>query len=232
MKLIRANNRNELSLYGADIITDKISELLSKQKRVILAIAGGRSVSGIFQILKKKANINWSKVHIFMVDEKLVSLKSPDSNYKLAYENFIESLIEIGRIPEQNVHPFIYDKYAEDKGVGKYKEELDKLGGKYDILLLSSGEDGHIGAIYSNHIGLTSKEPFITMDDGVKPPKDRMTMTKSLLLKSQVGVLLFLGDIKKLAFNKFMDDEISEEQCPAKLVKRIKDSFVITDIND
>ena len=53
---------------AADLIAEKINSLSKKRKPIILGIPGGRSVEGIFKLLKEK-NIDWKKVHIFMVDE-------------------------------------------------------------------------------------------------------------------------------------------------------------------
>ncbi len=67
------------------------------------------------------------------------------------------------------------------------------------------------------------------MDDSPKPPKDRMSSSRTLLLKSMAAVLLFYGDSKKRAFSDFMDSNIDETECPAKIVAKINNSLILTD---
>ena len=67
------------------------------------------------------------------------------------------------------------------------------------------------------------------MDDSPKPPKDRMSSSRALLLKSIAAVLLFYGDSKKSAFDDFLDSNIDDTECPAKIVTKINNSFILTD---
>jgi 6-phosphogluconolactonase len=64
-----------------------------------------------------------------------------------------------------------------------------------------------------------------------KPPKGRITISKKLLLKSKVGLVLFIGEIKRDAYNNFRNKSLSYESCPAKLVESIGESYIITDLD-
>lgn len=228
-EIIVSEIRN-LEEKAAEIISDSINILLKQQETVVLAVPGGRSVSGIFGQLKGK-KIPWKKVHIFMVDERLVPINSKESNFKLVKKTLIWGLAKKGILPQKNIHPFIPNKNKSDFGISSYKEELNKHGGIYDITLLSSGEDGHIAALYPAHHSIKDEsEYYIIMHDSPKPPKNRMTMSKNLLLKSKVVILLFLGETKREAYTKFLDKSININSCPAKLVNSIKDSYILADL--
>jgi len=223
---IALNDINELNKKAADIILKSITKLLLSQKKVVLAVPGGRSVVGIFNLLKEK-DIPWKKVHIFMVDERLVPLNDPRSNFKLAEENFIGELMNKGLLLQENVHSFLMDL-----GTSYYEAELRKYNGRYDIVLLSSGEDGHVAGLYPNHHSIRNNSDFfISMSDSPKPPEDRMSASRKLLMKSKVAILLFFGEIKMGAYRKFLDDNIDVDSCPAKLVLSVNDSYVLTDLN-
>jgi 6-phosphogluconolactonase len=217
-------NLKETSKKAADIIAQSINKLLSTQEQVVLGIPGGRSVSRIFKKLKGK-NIPWKKVHIFMIDERMVSIEDDESNFRLAMECFFGELIDKKKLPEQNIYPFI-----PGKGIKSYEKELKDLGGSYDIILLSSGEDGHIGALYPNHSIKDESEYYLTMNDSPKPPKDRMTSSRKLLLRSKVAILLFFEEAKRDALNRFQDKKLDINDCPAKLLNYIKDSYILTDL--
>jgi 6-phosphogluconolactonase len=221
MTEIVRGQRPDLEKKAAAVIKDGISSILKEKNDVILAIPGGRSVSGIFELLINE-DIPWQKVKIFMVDERMVSLDDKDSNYKLAKE------VLLGRIniPQENIHPFMVDR-----GIKEYEGELKVVGGAYDIVLLSAGEDGHVGALYPNHHSIdTESQYFLTMNDSPKPPPNRMTLSKNLLLRSKVVLIMFLGEGKRGAFDKFNDQAVDYNKCPAKLVQLIKESYLFTDL--
>ena len=230
MKLFRGG-REYLDGMAAKIIKEQVNMLSRTKDHIVFGVCGGRSVGGIFNELGIQP-IDWKKVEFFMVDERLAPITSIDSNYKLLMETLSSQLIAQGMITEQQVHAFIDDPSKADHGIGEYWKELKDHGGAFDIALLSSGEDGHIGGIYPKHHSFHSTaEGFLVMHDSPKPPPDRMSMTKQLLLKSTAALLVFYGDGKKDALERFLDPAVPDEQCPAKLVHKIKKRFIFTDIN-
>lgn len=230
MHSIRGKARETLEKEAARVIAESIKDLLLQQDRVTLAIPGGRSVTGIFSQLKT-LDIDWHKVHIFMVDERLVPIDHDDSNFKLANDTFIRELITEGSLPAKNVHPFGYDEKSEDKGIAFYEEQVKDHGGSYDIILLSAGEDCHVGALYPNHSSIKDDAAYyLTMDDSPKPPKGRMTASKNLLLSAKVALILFVGENKRKAYEKFLDEEVTTAECPAKIVAAIPEVYVVTDL--
>ena len=116
-------------------------------------------------------------------------------------------------------------------GAGRYERVLAGQGFRYDIILLSAGEDGHVGALFPRHHSLADMHHgFIVMDDSPKPPPERMTSSLSLLRTAQAAVLLFVGAAKREAFDKFKDADCQIIDCPAKLVLSMKDAAVFTDL--
>jgi len=226
--IIHKEDSEELAKTAVDILAEAVNKLLRQQGQVILAIPGGRSVVAIWKLFVNEDRIPWNNVHIFMADERVVPPDHEDSNYKLAFEMFLQKLIDTKKMPKENVHPFT-PKETEDKG-SSYNDELNKFGGKPDILILSSGEDGHVGALYPNHHSVKNdSDGYIVMDDSPKPPPVRMTMSRKTMLTAKTVLLLFIGKAKHEAYEKFNSgDDIIE--CPARLVKQIKDSYVLTDL--
>ena len=185
----------------------------------------------MWKLLANETNIPWEKVHIFMADERVVRPTHKDSNYKLAYDTFLKSLIACGKLPKKNVHPFT-PKKSKDKGSNNYYNELKKLGGKPDILILGVGEDGHVGALFpNNHSIKNNAQGYIIIDDSPKPPSDRITMSRRTMLTAKTAILLFIGENKREAYKKFLAGNKVVE-CPARLAKQIKRSYVLTTIRN
>ncbi|MBL7055761.1 6-phosphogluconolactonase [Candidatus Woesearchaeota archaeon] len=224
MKTIKASTK-QIDKIAAELIEDEVKDALGKKDNVIIGIPGGRSVQGIFSELKT-SKIPWEKVHIFMVDERLVSIENEQSNYKGAYNSFIKDLIERKTLPEENAHPFIYTKPLEE-----YEKEFLKIGDKFDIVVLGVGEDGHIASLFpendvvDNHSGY-----FVKIKDAPKPPPERMSASRKLLEQSNVSIILFLGEGKKEAYKNFKNENLSVETCPARIVLNNKTTYVMTNL--
>jgi len=218
------NERNYLEEEILNLIIKTIEKLSKIKKEIVFGIPGGNSVQNIFLKLKEK-NINWEKIHIFMVDERMVEITHKDSNYNLAYKTFIKELLENGKIPKENIHFYDFKK-----SVSEYESELKKYGGKFDIVLLGVGEDGHIAGLFPNLSINNQEDYFITFDNSPKPPKERMSASRKLLEKSGLGLFLFFGDLKKQAYIDFNDSNKNVAECPAKIAYNLKESYIFTDI--
>lgn len=218
---------DELNRSAVRFLVKKIKELLASQEHIVLAIPGGRSVRSIWNILAEETHIDWSRIHIFMADERVVPPDHDDSNFKLAFDTFLKQVVADG-LAVENTHPFIPNDTA-DRGASDYFKQLQQFGGP-DILILSSGEDGHVGALYPNHHSIrNAKEGYIFMDDSPKPPAERITMSRKTMLKAKVALLLFVGESKQEAYKKFLE-EGNVVKCPARLVRQIGDSYVLTNL--
>lgn len=230
MKLIKGSKK-EIEIKAVNIIVRRIRELLKTKDNVVLGIPGGKSVSGILDLLKSQ-KIPWQKIHIFMIDERPVPLTNSESNFGQAKKIFLDYLTEQYIIPKQNTHPYIYYNLEGNLGTKAYKRELRKISDSYDIAILSAGEDSHIASLFPNHESIKNfSEFFINVANSPKPPKKRMSASKKLLQKSQTAILLFMGEEKRDALNKFLDNRLSINECPAKLINEIRDSYALTDIN-
>lgn len=211
---------------AAGLIAEKIRSVAKAKSQVILGIPGGTSVIGVFKQLLQQ-EIPWKQVHIFMVDERCATIHSLDSNYRIAYQNFIEELIKSNKIIEKNVHPFMYDASNIFGSLKHYDQDHLKLGGVYDIILLSAGEDGHVASLFPNHGSVKNHASrFFYIHDAPKLPKSRMTASRTLLQKSKSAFILFFGKEKEMAWNSFNDPAKTIESCPAKLITTINDSYV------
>ncbi len=221
---IYRKNVDELAKEGVCVLASAMKRILSRQKSVVLAIPGGRSVQPLWKLLAAE-KLPWEKVQVFMADERVVPPTHEDSNYRLAYECFLKRLIEEGKLPEENAHHFV-----PDMGVGSYNSELKKFGGKPEILILGVGEDGHVGALYPDHHSVKNdSEGYIAMDDSPKPPAGRVTMSRKLMQKADTALLLFIGEGKRNALGLFNSgDDVFE--CPARLVKKVRNACVLTNL--
>ncbi len=202
----------------AETIKDYL--FLTDKEKIVLGLCGGRSVAGVLKYLNDYNDLAWRKVHIFLIDERCVDITDPESNFKLIKENFDKA----------NLHPFFIDTKKEGFGIEAYQEEFESFGNGFDLILLSMGEDGHVGALYPNLSILNEEQKYFYLNNSPKPPSDRVTCSKRQMLTAKTSILMIFGDSKKDALSNFMSDSISEGECPAKIVKKIRNCFVFTNL--
>jgi len=230
MSIILQSKKESLEKYAAIIIQDAITALLRCQPKVVFAVTGGRSTPGVLKQLKDLP-VYWEKVHFFMADERMVPLDHGQSNFKMVKETLLDHLLQSKALPESNVHPFIADFTKSDCGVSQYASELKQCGGTCDLLLLSAGEDGHIASLFPDHASVRDEaDLFVSVADAPKPPPQRISLSRKLLVKANDAVLLFFGREKEPAFDRFLKKEGDVLSCPARLVSGITKSYVLTDL--
>nr|VFJ74575.1 MAG: 6-phosphogluconolactonase [Candidatus Kentron sp. FW] len=230
-RIIRDKNIERLNQKALAIFSRITTGILEHQEYLVLGICGGGSVTGIFSLFREANDILWKRIHIFMVDERLVSIDHPDSNFDNARKIFIENLAHSKVLPAENIHPFIMDESREDFGVEKYRGKFDSLGGKFDVVILGVGEDGHIAGLFPRHHSMENdQESFIVFDDSPKAPDNRMSASKNLILRSQAALVFFMGRSKQNAFDIFCDNETEAKRCPVKISKQLPEAFIFTDL--
>ena len=164
MQISYNSDRKILDREASDFFAYHTKKILNKKDLVLWAMPGGRSVSGIFRSLANRDDIPWEKIHLFMIDERLVPTGDTESNYRLLYKNLTGLLLKNGKIPTENIHPFIFKPGDNDQGSGVYEKELKRFGNFFDIILLSSGEDCHIAGIYPNHHSVKNKYKYFLIN--------------------------------------------------------------------
>ncbi|MBN2781061.1 MAG: 6-phosphogluconolactonase [Candidatus Marinimicrobia bacterium] len=219
-------NISRLSRYGARLIASRLEEFAGYGGPVVLALVGGRSVSGIYTALSGRDMPAWKQTHFFWADERRVAPDDPLSNYRLAYETLLYPLLERGQISAENIHPVDTSTDPTD-AAWRYTLELKAFGGRFDIALLSAGEDNHVAGIFPDR-SYPEDSSFIAFNDSPKPPSERFTATPLLLSGTRCGIIVFSGAGKRPALDHFLNG--ATDKSPAeKVLESIGDLTLLTD---
>ena len=112
---------------------------VAQRGRATLAISGGTSPKIMFEFFAR-SEFDWSKVHIFWVDERCVPKDSPDSNYKLAYDAWLKDL------PGTNVHR-VRTELPPEQAAQRYSEEIAPFL-PLDVIHRGMGADAHTASLF------------------------------------------------------------------------------------
>lgn len=221
--MIIQGSRKQLAEKAASILYDTVLRLLKEKEKVVIAVPGGTSVAAVYENFRGYS-LPWERIHMFLLDERLVAAEHPESNYKLIRDHMGHDVVPV------MIHQFIYDAKKPMQGVVAYNEELECCGGRFDIVLASSGEDGHIASLFPKHPSLEKEQQgFFLLDDSPKPPPGRMSASFDLIRQADTGIVLFLGSAKAKALHHFLNPELSYKECPARIMLELSHSYVLTD---
>lgn len=191
---------NEITLINTfiDQLKKDISISKKKNERFSFVLTGGKSPVKLYKKLAK-SKIDWSSVDLFWGDERHVSNKSKNSNYKLAYDTFIKKI----KIKKSNLYKIDTNNNL-NNSAQKYKRKIINYFRNnknfFDCVLLGMGEDGHIASIFPN--SKLIKEKFV-----VKAVKrkdfNRITLSLNIINKSKKIILWLNSKFKSKIFDKY-----------------------------
>lgn len=201
----------------------------------VVGLCGGRSVGALLGALstelQQRPREVVGRVQFFMVDERLVPLADPHSNYGALAREIFDPLVAAGVLRPDQLHPFVADPTASDHGCGGYTREFNQYGGRFTVVVVGVGEDGHVAGLFPRHPVLRRTEPvFFSFYDSPKPPAGRMTAGLTLVRSAQLGIVLALGEGKREAWQRMLQAETELDECPAVLARELPEALVVTDL--
>ena len=203
-------------------LAEKIERVAAEKNVCVLGIVGGRSIPAILDMLLPYAPRLKGMIRVFWLDERIDN----DKNYAPALKH-LEQLrrhgVDVLWYPLQSMNK--QAMMLESKQVfSALKEFNDPVG--FDIVLLSSGEDGHIASLFPTHHHVSMKHAgYEIVENAPKKPSERVTATPQLILTARTCFLLFVGE-KREAYEQFNNPTVAVADCPAKLVLQIPDLII------
>ena len=169
-----------------ELITKNLSSSINKYQNASIAVPGGTSPINIFIELSKQ-KLDWSKVQITLVDDRLVDPDNDHSNQKLINDYLLKN--------EAKKSKFI--------PLNKNLNKDDNFKFPLDICLLGIGNDGHFASLFPNMINNTnmldpkSKSSIDEVKANGNPFVSRISMNLPLILSSNLIILLIKGKFKQ-----------------------------------
>jgi 6-phosphogluconolactonase len=166
-------------------------------------------------------------VLIFWSDERCVPPESDESNYKLAYENFLQNI----PVPDTNIFRIRGEEDPQTEAIqyGNFvKENLSFYNGtpQFDLLLLGIGQDGHTASIFPDSMQLFDSPRLF--DVSVKPgeSQERITATGKLINNASRILFLVTGKEKAAIVSQVIELKEGHDKLPASRVKPVSGQLV------
>jgi 6-phosphogluconolactonase len=201
--------------HGAELIADAAREALEERERCALAVSGGTDPWPMFSQLEDHL-LDWSRIEIFQVDERVAPAGSDERNLT----HLVESL-SIGA--QGSIRPMPVTDDDLEAAADRYAESLpDAL----DLAHLGLGPDGHCASLVPGDPVLDVTDRRVAVTAGEYEGVRRMTLTYPELHRVRRLVWVVTGEQKRDALQKLLAKDPS---IPAGRVDPGGESLVLAD---
>ncbi len=202
-----------LAERAAELIYEAAQEAIAARGRFTIALTGGSSPRQTYQLLAKAPpeQMDWSKVFVFLGDDRFVPYSSTDSNYEMCRELLLDHV----PVPKEQIFPIPTDTATNAEAADKYAQTLSQvfnapLSGpppSLDMILLGMGDDGHCASLFPGMPTLTVTDKWMlpSPPGTLPPPVDRVTMTFPVLNAARCVLFLVEGAKKAPAVRDILE---------------------------
>ena len=234
MKIIIAENYNEMSKAAAELIAEEIN----RKPNMVLGLATGSTPVGTYEKLiemNKENKIDFSGITTFNLDEYCGLNKENDQSY---WYFMHDKLFNHVNINHANINMLDGTNTDSEKECSSYDEKIEKAGG-IDLQVLGMGHNGHIAFnepcdYFSNGAHMVElQESTINankrfFEDVSQVPKASYTMGIGNIMHARKVVMLVSGEEKAETVAKAFNGAIVP-QVPASVLQLHNDFVLIMD---
>jgi 6-phosphogluconolactonase len=210
-------NAQAASVACAGKIVELLARALASQPRASLAVSGGSTPKMMFAEMAK-AKFDWSNVHLFWVDERMVPPTDPQSNYKLAKDNFIDP----AHFPSANVHR-VEGGLTPQEAAKLYADDIRaffNLAGavpQFDIVHRGMGPDAHTASLFPGEPLIDDHKNLAGAVYNEKLHQWRVTLLPAVLEAARNTLMLVAGDDKAEPLKAVLHQPYDPKRYPAQI---------------
>ncbi|HEY8930399.1 MAG TPA: glucosamine-6-phosphate deaminase [Mucilaginibacter sp.] len=230
-------DRTTMGKAAAEMVSDKIIELLDQQKFVNKIFAAAPSQNEFLETLVQNTVIDWTRVNAFHMDE-YVGLPENDER---RFAAFLKRKI-FDRLPFHSVNYINGNAGDVDSECLRYAALL--ADNPADIVCMGIGENGHI-AFNDPHVA-DFNDPLavkmVSLDRECRQqqvndkcfgafdevPLHALTLTVPALMAARFAYCMVPGEKKARAVYDTLNSEV-DERCPASVLRRHEDAVLFLD---
>jgi 6-phosphogluconolactonase len=199
---------------AAHLIADRISQAAGRGKRFSIALSGGRTPWLMLDVLVA-ADVEWSIVDVFQVDERIAPLGDDQRNLTKITERLGSTAATIVPMPVNDVDLI--------EATGRYGAALPDC---FDVVQLGMGADGHTASLVPGDpiLDLVGYDVAISVEyQGTQ----RMTLTYERLVRAREIFWIVTGDEKADAMALW---RASDQSIPASRIVH-DHQIMVTDVS-
>lgn len=199
-------SRPELAKELASTIAGRLSDAIAKRDAGFIAVSGGSTPALLFTELSG-ADIDWRKVTVTLIDERLVPADQPRSNAKLVADKLLQ-----GPASAATFVPLYQGTDNGDEAARRARAELAKLPWPLDVAILGMGGDGHTASFFPdapNVADLLAADAgkLVLPVESAAAQEHRLTLTLGKIVEAGFLALHIEGPDKKQVLDRVLAGE-------------------------
>lgn len=206
----------ELAEKLAETVAGALAGAISARGAATLAVSGGNTPKAFFAALSSHA-IDWSKVTVTLVDERMVPPAHERSNHRLASQFLLQNKAAAARFVP------LYRPGDDAAEVAKSAAvAIDALALPFDVVVLGMGTDGHTASFFPEGSTLAAvTDPACGQSVmSIEAPgagEPRLTLTLPRIVEAGLIVLHIEGDEKQAVLTRALEAG-AETELPVRTV--------------
>ncbi len=194
-----------------------LKQATESERPLHIALSGGSTPLDIFRQLKGNTRKEeWSKIQLYWVDERCVSLDHDESNFGNANLSFIQPL----GLSDKQVHRIRGEEEpaSEAKRYGQLLMDripMEKGAPVFDWIWLGLGEDGHTASIFPHQINLWNAVAPCVVATHPQTGQKRISITGNLINAARRVSFIVTGENKSQIVNEIVMKEGCYMEYPA-----------------
>ena len=221
MKLHIYKNKEELSQAMASWMCEMIAGKLKEQEYFSLVLSGGSTPQLLYKTLISddfKDKINWSRIHVFWGDERVVPYADDRNNAKMAHELLLNHV----DIPAANVHIMRTDiepNFSTDAYRKMLHDFFDNTTTTFDLVLLGMGDDGHTLSLFPGSTIIEEHDHWVNSVYNSDQEMYRITLMPKIV--NRAAKIAFMAEGKKKAkmLQQVLQGPYEPSKYPAQIIK-------------
>lgn len=200
-------------------VLDLLSHVNRSGRDATLAVSGGSTPKLMLSWMAGQS-FDWSRTHLFWVDERAVPPDHELSNFRMVEQ----ALLQPASIPARNIHR-VRAELEPQAAAELYAAEIREVFGsdglpKFDVIHLGMGADAHTASLFPG-------EPLIEDRSGItaavhvsKMNQSRITLLPAVLLQAAHVIVLASGEDKAEALAHVLGDRAAPLEYPLQIVAK------------
>jgi 6-phosphogluconolactonase len=185
---------------AATLVAERIDTAIAGRGLAAIALSGGKTPVGMFGELASAA-IDWPRVHVFQVDERLVGEHDDRRNWR-----FIKAAFDQSGLTGSQLHAMPLDAASPEAGAHEYASVLRAVAGTppvLDAVHLGLGEDGHTASLFPGDaaVGVAGEIALSGVHEGMR----RMTLTLETINRARARIWLVTGPAKRAIVKRLLE---------------------------
>ncbi len=192
LEIVQFSAVQELYAAAADRIVSTATQAIDARGRFVLAVSGGRTPIPVYERLAAFPDrLDGTAIDVFWADERLVPSSDVLSNAKAVRDAWLDRV----PVPSARIHPIdgTLEPLAAADAYELAVREILGNDGRFDLVVLGIGADGHTASLFPRHQALTERDRWVVPVHTPAAPPWRVTLTLPAINAARRVLFLAVG---------------------------------------